>query len=357
MTALTGEPGAEAELRISVVVCTHNRAEKLASCLSSLGDQTLDSSSYEVVVVDDGSTDATPEVAERYAMRVIRNERNLGLAASRNVGVEATSGPVVAFTDDDCIADRDWLRQLLETFDDPEVLAAGGKITPLRTDHLLLRYYEASNPLAHNPHRPTAGGGVRERFTAYFRESLRLHAPPENEESLFMITGANMALRRSTFELVGGFDGRFRLGDEDTDFWLRLHGLRAGALLRYSPWAVVAHDYDPNFRDALRRSRAYGRAAAVAYLDGRRRLPTIFPFPLLILSSFTLAAVDLRLLTVPFALIVLLYPGWLRLALSRRNPVYVGFSLFQAAFELQTSAGFLGYLVREQARRLRARTS
>jgi GT2 family glycosyltransferase len=343
--AALGEPRVEAELRISAVVCTHNRAEKLANCLAHLADQTLDRSSYEVVVVDDGSTDATPEVAERYATRVIRNEHSLGPAAGRNAGARASSATIVAFTDDDCVPDREWLRELLETFGDPEVLAAGGKIVPLRTDHFLLRYYEANSPLAHNPNLPTSNDGVRKRFGAYLRSSFRLKSLPDTQESLLTVASANMAIRRSAYDLVGGFDERFRVGGEDDDLCLRLHHLRPGATLRYRPQAVIAHDYDTSIRDALRRSRAYGDAAAISYLKGNGRLPAIFPFPILILLSFGLAAISLALLAVPFALLVVLYPGWLRLAVVRRSPACLGFAPLQAAFEMQTTVGFLCHLV------------
>jgi hypothetical protein len=80
-------------------------------------------------------------------------------------------------------------------------------------------------------------------------------------------------------------------------------------------------------------------------------VPSIFPFPLLILLSFALAAVDLRLLAVPFALLILLYPGWLRLAFARRNPAYVGFAVLQSAFELQTTMGFVGFVARHGRQR------
>ena len=345
MTALTGEPTGEAGLRISVVVCTHNRADKLASCLEHLADQSLDSSSYEVVVVDDCSTDATLECANRHGTRAIRTERNVGPAAARNQGVTASTAAIVAFTDDDCVPDRDWLLALLDAFREPEVLAVGGKIVPLRTDRLLLRYYEANSPLAHNANVAASSGGVLKRFGAYLRTSFRLNSLPDSQESLLTIASANMATRRSAFDLVGGFDERFRVGGEDDDLCLRLQRLRPGAALRYRPQAIVAHDYDSSFVEALRRSRAYGRAAAIAYLKGNGRLPAIFPFPILIVLSFGLAAFNLALLAVPFALLVGLYPGWLRLATVRRNPAYVGFAFLQAAFELQTTVGFVSHLV------------
>jgi hypothetical protein len=154
-----------------------------------------------------------------------------------------------------------------------------------------------------------------------------------------------MAVRRSAFAVVGGFGVRFGVGGEDDDLCLRLQRLLPDAVLRYRPNAVVKHDYDPDIRDALRRNRAYGRAASIDYLQGHGRLPAIYPFPILIVVSFGLGAINPALLAVPFVLCVALYPGWLRLALTRRNPLYIGFSVFQAAFELQTTIGFVGHLV------------
>lgn len=351
MTTSTGGPEAKAELRISVVVCTHDRAPKLAECLASLAAQTLDRSSFEIVVVDDCSSDATREVAKRYATRVIRNAHNLGPAVSRNIGSRATTAPIIAFTDDDCVPDHDWLRELVHAFGDPAVLAVGGKIVPLSTGRILLRYYEAFSPLTHNPNRSTRNSGLFAKFAAYVRTSFRLGALDSGEEDLLTIASANLAIRSSEFDALGGFDERFGVGGEDDDLCLRLARLRPEGRLRYVPDAVVAHDYDPSLRDALRRSRTYGRAAAIAYLKGDSRLPAIFPFPLLILLSFALAVLNLALLAIPFLLFVLLYPGWLRLAAKRRNAGYVAFAVLQAVFELQTMIGFVSHLTRE--RRLR----
>jgi GT2 family glycosyltransferase len=341
-------PASEAEpgrLRISVVVCTYNRAEKLANCLERLTNQTLDRSSYEIVVVDDCSTDGTRGVAEGYATRVVRTASNVGPAAGRNAGIKASGATIVAFTDDDCVPDSDWLEELLKPFGDPEVLAVGGKITPLRTDRLLLRYYEANNPLAHNPAVSASKLGATARFAAYLRSSFRLHSLPECQESLLAIASANMGIRRSALELTEGFDEQFRAGGEDDDLCLRLRRLRPDGRLVYASAAVVAHDYDPSVGDGLRRSRAYGHAAGIAYLKGDGRLPAIFPFPFLIALSLALAAINPAFLVVPVVLVLILYPGWIKRAIERRRPSYLGFGLLQAVFELQTTIGFLGHLI------------
>lgn len=336
-------------LQISVVVCTHDRAEKLANCLAALADQSLGRTGYEVIVVDDCSTDETAAVAERSSSQLIRNERNLGPAVSRNLGVEAAGAPLIAFTDDDCIPARHWLEELVAAFeDDDAVVAAGGKIRPARRDRLLLRYYEASNPLSHTPRSFGNASGPVERFIAYLRASFQLHELSDSQRELRTIASANMAIRRSTFELAGGFSDRFGLGGEDDDLCLRLQRLLPDAVLRYRPSAIVAHDYDPNIWDALRRNRAYGRAAGIDYLQGYGRLPAIFPFPILILASFGLTAIDVTFLAVPFVLVLALYPGWIRLAIARRRPGYVGFAFLQGAFEAQTTVGFVRQLVAER---------
>jgi glycosyltransferase involved in cell wall biosynthesis len=106
---------AVADPEISVVVPTRDRARRLQRLLTSLREQTLDRAAFEVIVVDDGSGDETPRLLESegerggLAIRVIRRERPGGPAAARNEGWRSARGPVVAFTDDDCVADAAWL--------------------------------------------------------------------------------------------------------------------------------------------------------------------------------------------------------------------------------------------------------
>ena len=119
--------------RVSVVIATCNRAVPLRKCLESLAAQSFDR--YEVIVVDDGSRDDTPaqlaEMARRHsAMRlsVVVNETNQGANPSRNRAIRRARGELVAFIDDDCIADRAWLEHLVEPFGDDRVAAVTGTV-------------------------------------------------------------------------------------------------------------------------------------------------------------------------------------------------------------------------------------
>src|SRR5438270_6893074 len=107
--------GRSASPRISVVVTTYERAASLARLVGGLESQTLGTDQFEVIVADDGSTDDTPHVLGRLRestpldLRVVRNDRNRGPAAGRNLGWRVARAPVVAFTDDDCWPQPTWL--------------------------------------------------------------------------------------------------------------------------------------------------------------------------------------------------------------------------------------------------------
>ncbi|HEV3115713.1 MAG TPA: glycosyltransferase, partial [Gemmataceae bacterium] len=114
---------------VSVVVCSYNGGRTLDQCLRSLG--ALEYPRYEVIVVDDGSTDDTPEILARFPeVRSIR-QPNQGLSVARNVGLQAAKGDIIAYTDSDCFADRDWLTHLVYQLERSEAAAVGGpNLTP-----------------------------------------------------------------------------------------------------------------------------------------------------------------------------------------------------------------------------------
>ncbi|HJZ59180.1 MAG TPA: glycosyltransferase, partial [Gemmataceae bacterium] len=115
--------------RASVVVCTYNGGRTLDQCLRSLRE--LDYPDYEVIVVDDGSTDDTPEILRRFPEVRAIHQPNRGLSAARNVGLYAATGEVIAYTDSDCFADPDWLTHLVDQLERTGAAAVGGpNLTP-----------------------------------------------------------------------------------------------------------------------------------------------------------------------------------------------------------------------------------
>jgi len=239
--------------RAAVVVCTYNRADRLPACLASLAAQDLACSDWELVVIDDGSTDTTPAVCAAFAhlpnLRVIR-QPNAGLGVARERGWRATSAPVVGFLDDDAVAPPGWLRLAVDHFAAAAPLAAclGGPTRgqwesppPPWLDAQLSLYLTVWEPYAER------------------RESADDH----------LFVGANMFFRRSALETVRGFDaglgrrGASLLSHEESDLWDRLRA--AGYRAVYEPSLWVFH-YIPAARltAAWFRRRIYWEGVSIA---------------------------------------------------------------------------------------------
>ena len=218
--------------RISVIVCSCNGARWIRDCLAALAE--LDYPDFEVIVVDDGSTDPTAAIAEEYDVTLIRTP-NLGLSSARNTGLRAATGAIVAFTDDDAFPGRHWLKYLAWTFLTSDHVGAGGPNLAPRDDGLV------ANAVSKAPGGP-------------------IHVLLSDEEAEH-IPGCNMAFRRQAVEEVGGFDEQFRIAGDDVDLCWRLR--EAGGTIGFSPAAVVWHHRRTSVRAYWRQQKNYGRAEAL----------------------------------------------------------------------------------------------
>ncbi|MEJ7590787.1 MAG: glycosyltransferase [Planctomycetaceae bacterium] len=218
--------------RVSVVVCTYNGGRTLEQCVRSLED--LDYPDFEIIVVDDGSTDNTAEILQQFSeIRIIR-QPNRGLSAARNVGLDAASGSIVAYTDSDCFVDCDWLTLLVQQLEHSGASAVGGpNLTP--DDGWLAGCVAAS------PGQPT-------------------HVL-ENDQVAEHIPGCNMAFRRDALLEIQGFDYQYKKAGDDVDICWRLQ--HAGHWITFAPGAFVWHHRRQSPRTYLRQQAGYGEAEAL----------------------------------------------------------------------------------------------
>jgi len=222
---------------VSVVVCTWNRATYLRRCLDSLIHQTLQSK--ELIVVNGPSTDKTSQVIRDYPVTMVQQGDRKGLSEARNLGIARATGDVIAFIDDDAIADPRWIENIESGYSNPKFGGvAGTVIGPNEVISVpglfLVDQYGDYRFIA-----PEAGAG---------REALRI------------CNGCNMSFRKSVLQLVGGFDPFYRYYHDEADLCVRIQ--RAGFLIDFCPKAVVRHAVAPseNRRQVgyfLARSRAY----------------------------------------------------------------------------------------------------
>lgn len=209
---------------ISAVVITYNRSDMLRRTLKSLVQQdTRGRFSYEIVVIDDGSTDDTGKVVAEVACQALPlpvryfYQENGGEARARNRGVAEARGTWIAFCDDDQLADTRWLYELYKTAQEKRLPCVGGSVA------LLL---------------PKAGGLRLGALARQFYGEKYLSPHLNSRAAKNQLGAGNILIHRAVFDRVGGFDPAFRQG-VDTDFFWRVEG--AGLSLGAAPQALVYH--------------------------------------------------------------------------------------------------------------------
>jgi glycosyltransferase involved in cell wall biosynthesis len=230
---------------LTVVVPTRGRAAYLEVTLDSLRRQRTETP-HELLVVDDGATDATPEVAERLGARLIGHGEPRGLNAARNTGLREAGAELVAFVDDDVFVPPGWLDALVEG-------------------------------AARHPDADAFGGPIRARFEGHAPRGCGREDPPITTLDLGtadteaeMVWGANFAVRRGAVERIGEFDESFDRGHGDEEEWL-LRLRAAGGRVVYLAGMGLDHRRagdDARLRSLARAAYARGRAARAS--DRRR---------------------------------------------------------------------------------------
>jgi O-antigen biosynthesis protein len=226
-------PGPGAPPRVSVVVASYNGGRTLRACLESLSK--LNYPNYEVILVDDGSTDGSPQIAAQFPnIRYIRQE-NWGLSYARNAGILAATGDIVAFTDSDCRADEDWIYYLVGDLLKTDAVAIGGPNYLPPEDNWIAAAVSAS------PGTPCH---------VLLDDRTAEHIP-----------GCNMAFWKWALEAIGGFDPIFRKAGDDVDVCWRL--MQRGYKIAFSPAAFVWHYRRCTARAYLNQQSGYGEAEAL----------------------------------------------------------------------------------------------
>ncbi len=207
----------------SIIIPAYNASQTIAACLKSLGRQTLPSKDYEVIVVDDGSTDETEEISRRFNIRYMF-QPNQGPASARNRGAAEATGEIILFTDADCIPESNWIREMTQPFQNPGIAGVKGAYKT-RQQKLAARFAQAE---------------FEDRY-----DLLKKH------RFIDMVDTYSAAFRKDVFLQMGGFDESFpHANNEDTELAYRL--AVSGHKLVFNPQAIVFHTHPETFLKYLK---------------------------------------------------------------------------------------------------------
>lgn len=218
-------------MTISVVIPTYNEAEGIVQCIESIMRNSI--KPIEIIIADGGSTDKTVELAEQ-AGAIVYNNPNRTAASGRNVGILHAKGDIIAFTDGDNYVDEDWLKSILEEFqNDVELLGVGGKVVPAPPRTKVEKFW----------------GNLWLNCIMSFGDEPYLVEKKTLKDAFIT---ANCAYKRDLLDKLNGFDEWFGNNAEDVDLCWR--ALNFGAKLKYVPTAIVIARSPQKMKDMKKKS-------------------------------------------------------------------------------------------------------
>ncbi len=282
---------------ISIIIPSYNSEKTIKDLLKSLLNQDY-KGKYEIIVVD-SSNDRTPEILSRFPVKVIR-QKPKGPGAARNLGVKKAKGNIVVFIDSDCIAPRNWLRNLLKPFSDKSVVAVSGTYRTRNKDSIIARF---------------AGYEIEDR-----------HEKMKDMETIDWVGSFNCAYRKDIFMKFGGFRSKF-IQSEDGELSYRIS--EAGHKIKFNSSAYVYHYHPDSLFKFLKQKFWHAFWRILVYREHKTKM---------LGDSYTSKALFFEELVVGITIFTLF------LALLRVIPFYIGTTFLLFSFLLTIPLSFRIFL-------------
>ncbi len=248
-----GIPRHDGAPSVSIIIPVRNRPEEIRACLTSLSKLNYPAEKIEIIVVDDCSSDATPEVIREFPVTLLVMRQHRQASFCRNVAAARAGNDILAFLDSDCEVDPDWLLALTPAFREDFVAAVGGKIDSYYTANHLDRYEKVQSSLV---------------VSSRYKRS-------DERDLFFYVPSCNFLIRRSCFLRLNGFKIDQHVG-EDVDLCWRVQN--AGFQVDYRPIGTIYHKHRNRLRPFCTRRFDYGTSEPQLHkLHEKRRKKMIFP--------------------------------------------------------------------------------
>ncbi len=324
-------------MTFTVIIGTYNGSRTLSEALDAIEAQ-ITEYQFEILVINDASTDSTAMIADRPNVRLINLEKNQGHGNALNVGLGEARGQFLAMMDDDCVPPQQWIQELGDAWKSvgTDVTVIGGVVEPFQTYTFNRRYVAFRRPLRHQEEELNEDAGVWVRLRNQF------FPPPMRTEprTVYFTVGANMSVRVNAAREVGGFTETPGPGEEES-LALRLRARFGRETVRLFPDIVMHHDFRPSLYDTFRRSYAYGRASGAEWIRDRDT-PSFAP----LLPCAAAGSALVVLISPAFAVVVfllspyVLYRRWFNWRRENGTREAIFYPYLQAGEEIASNVGF-----------------
>ncbi|HDH07261.1 MAG TPA: glycosyltransferase [Thermoproteales archaeon] len=319
-------------MKVSVIIPVKNGEKFIERLLESLLEQEVKPD--EIIVVDDGSQDGTVEIVEKYPVKLLHTEGNRGANRGRNIGLSKASGDIIALIDADCIAPKDWLKNIKHELETGKYACIGGSVLPFPEikDKFLAQYAnEAFFPIM----------PVYQKERVINRDNVVKSRLPNSNNMAF--------LREAALKAGMYFDEDIRGGAEEHGFLWRL--IEKGYTVKISPKLYIYHNHRTRLRDLLKQLYNYGKGLFL-FFKKYPRSPVAYPPSLVIISYYTMLVFfaflavfgytfplfSFLVLTIPLPLSLLMaYYAWRKLPLIK----CIAYPFLDMLTKLVYSIGFL----------------
>lgn len=223
---------------VSVVILNYNGKHFLNVCLASLQDMDYPKKDYEIVLVDNASTDGSADFVRKKfpSVNLVQSQKNIGFASGCNLGVENAKGKYVVMLNNDTSVDKDWLTHLYNKIDsDSNIAAVNSKVLLFKTIRGQRLVQNTGVVVFKNGYACDRGAVIKDRSMVYEFDNPYY----DQEADLIAFCGASVIIRRDVFDKLGGFDDSYFIYYEDVDLSLRIR--RLGYRIVYEPKSLVDH--------------------------------------------------------------------------------------------------------------------
>lgn len=328
---------------VSIVVASYNAEKKIEETIKSLINQNYPKDKYEIIVVDDCSKDNTLKIISKYPIKIIKHNKNKRLASVRNNGLKHCKGEIYVCFDDDCMADQNWLKEIVKVYQEKkDVAGVCGWIVEKKESNLCERFIQnngCGNPL---PDYFLKNKNILIRFSSYIKS--KINTLKDTEEDILKVgtmSGANSTFPIKILKDVKGWDEKLS-GTEDTELCHKIKKQFPKKIFYVNKKANLIHDHQMNFSDYVKRPLKRGDIILKHY-QKNEKFPPIFPFPIAILF-FSLLIYFYNPFLGLFSLIILphLFYFWYLIRFVKSiNFDYLIFPYMQFLLELSSLLGLV----------------